>query len=106
MWWGLRGGAGDAADEHGMGAGWRAGEEERERSRIRSVASRGKRARFPAGVRGPGGAGHNAGVQEPGIRTVVPRSVRGPLASKDPACVRLVRFTTCSAESFHVKIDL
>ena len=58
------------------------------------------------GVRGPGGAGHNAGVQEPGIRTVVPRSVRGPLASKDPACVRLVRFTTCSAESFHVKIDL
>lgn len=56
MWWGLRGGAGDAADEHGMGAGWRAGEEERERSRIRSVASRGKRARFPAGVGGLGGS--------------------------------------------------
>lgn len=93
MWWGLWGGAGDAVDEHGMGPGWRAGEEERERPRICSVASRGKRARFPAGVeglggvRGPGGAGHNAGVQELGIRTVVPRSVLGTVGQRG-SCVR------------------
>ena len=85
MWWWLWGGAGDSP-RRASGTGWGLdGELVRKRGRDHALVVWRAEGRGPGsqqglgggGVRGPGGAGQDAGVQELGIHAVVPRSVLG-----------------------------